>query len=102
MRTVVSTIGTPFYGTSKHLVDLIQPTLNNCVMRLTNSTSFVHEAKTWYIAEDEVQVSYDVVALYPSIPIRKAIDAITEIIRDAFDAIKTKSNLTLNDIRKVL
>ena len=28
MCLVVSTVGTPFYGTSKLLVDLIQPTLN--------------------------------------------------------------------------
>ena len=56
MRTVVSTIGTPFYGTSKHLVQLIQPTLNKNEIRVVNSASFVEEAKGWEIAEDEVQV----------------------------------------------
>jgi len=71
MRTVVSTVGTATHGTSKHLVDLIQKTLDKNEMRLKNSTSFVNEAREWEISTDEVQVSYDVVALYPSVPIKK-------------------------------
>lgn len=56
MRIIVSTIGTPRYKTSENLVKLIQP----------NSETFVNKAKNWTIESDEVQVSYDVVNLYPS------------------------------------
>ena len=102
MRTVVSTIGTAFYGTSKFLVDLIQPTLDKNEIRVKNSTSFVNEAKTWSINHDEVQVSYDVVALYPSVPIKKAILAMVDIINSDFEAVTTRTKLTIEDIRALM
>ena len=49
MRTIVSTIGTPAYGISKYLVEIIQPTLNKNNNKIQNSTSFVHKAKDWKI-----------------------------------------------------
>ena len=72
-RTVVSTIGTVPYGASKYLVHIIQPILNKNEHRIINSTSFLNEAKTWHTNQHEIQVSYDVVNVYPSVPIDKAI-----------------------------
>ncbi|XP_057316880.1 uncharacterized protein LOC130657913 [Hydractinia symbiolongicarpus] len=59
MRVVVSTIGTPSYRTSEHLVKIIQPTLNKNKTRLKNSKTFVETSKSWTITPDKVQVSYD-------------------------------------------
>ncbi|XP_065665092.1 uncharacterized protein LOC136086710 [Hydra vulgaris] len=78
MRPVVSTIGTPPYGSSQYLVKIIQPNLNKNKTRLLNSSSFVNEAKSWVISPNEIQVSFDVIALYPSIPIDRAIPNYTE------------------------
>ena len=61
MRTIVSTIGTVPYGTSKYLVEIIQPTLNKNINHIINSYTFAKEAKTWEIDQDEAQVSYDIV-----------------------------------------
>ena len=102
MRTVVSTIGTVSHGTSAFLVDLIQPTLDKNEIRIKNSSSFVEEAKTWVISQNEVQVSFDVVALYPSVPIAKAIDVMMDIISDDFEDVKTRTNLDISDIRILL
>ena len=63
MRTIVSTIGTPPYGISKYLIEILQPTLNKNEHRVINSSSFVNEAKTWSIEPTKVQVSYDVVKI---------------------------------------
>ena len=63
MRTIVSTIGKVPYGLSRYLVEKIQPTLNKIKHHVINSHTFVQEAKTWKIYQDEVQVSYDVVNL---------------------------------------
>ena len=63
MRTVVSTIGKVPYGLSGYLVEKIQPTLNKIKHHVINPHTFVQEAKTWKIYQDEVQVSYDVVNL---------------------------------------
>ena len=43
MKTIVLTIGTVPYGTSKYLVEIIQPTLNKNKHRVVNSSSFVNE-----------------------------------------------------------
>ena len=102
MRSVVSTIGTVFYGTSDYLVKLLQPTLAKNHVRLENSSKFVAEACTWNISATEVQVSYDVVALYPSVPIARAINVITDMINADFDDIKSRTKLKLNDIHKLI
>ena len=73
MKTIVSTIGTAPYGTSKYLVEIVQPTLKKNKHRVINSSSFVNEAATWETTQEEIQVSYDVINLYPSISIDKAI-----------------------------
>ena len=71
MRTVVSTIGTPPYGISKYLVKIIQSTLNKSQHKIKNAVEFVTEAKTWKISPTEIQVSYNVVNLYPSVTLTK-------------------------------
>ena len=65
MRVVLSTIGSPPYGTSKYLVKIIQPTFNTNKHRVLNSYSLVEEAKEWNISPNEIQTSFDVVNLYP-------------------------------------
>ncbi|XP_065642690.1 uncharacterized protein LOC136074312 [Hydra vulgaris] len=102
MRPVVSTINTPPYGTSDYLVKIIQPTLNKNESRLMNSNSFVNEAKQWIIDPNEVQVSFDIVNLYPSIPIDEAIPVIIYILNADIDDLKTRTKLTLADIHQLI
>lgn len=102
MRTVVSTIGTAFHGTSAYLVELLQPTLNKNEIRVKNSSSFVEQAGTWTIDSDEIQVSYDVVALYPSVPIKRAIDAIMIILENDLLDLRSRTKLDMDDIRELL
>ena len=76
MWIIVSTIGTPAYGISKYLVEIIQPTLNKSYNKMQNSISFVHEAKDWKIEPTEIQLSYDVINLYPSVSLDRSIEVI--------------------------
>ena len=102
MRTVVSTIGTPFHGSSAFLVRLIQPTLNKNPTRIINSTVFVKQAQQWNIEPEEVQVSFDVTSLYPSVPIKKAIDVIMGKLASDETSVQQRTRLTLGDIGKLL
>ena len=54
-------------------------TFNKNQTRLKNSETFVNKARNWTIEADEVQVSYDVVNLYPSVLVKEATDVIIEI-----------------------
>ena len=101
MRVIVSTICTPPYGISKYLVDIIQPTLSKNRHKVKNSKSFVWQAQTWKIEPDQMQVSYDVTNLYPSIPIDKAIDVILQELSEDYDDLKTRTKLKLVDIQQL-
>ena len=102
MRVIVSTIGTPPYGISKYLVDIIQLTLNKNHQKVKNSRSFVSQAQAWKIEPDEIQVSYDVTNLYPSVPIDKAIDVIIQQLSEDYENLKTRTKLTLVDIQQLI
>ena len=101
MRTIVSTIETTPYGTSKYLVEIIQPTLSKTKHRVMNSASFVNEAATWETTQEDIQVSYDVINLYPSIPIDKAIIVLIDTLNNDLDYLNTRTKLTLTDIHKL-
>ena len=79
MRPVVSTIGTPPYGSSEYLVKIIQPTLNKNKTKLLNSSSFVNEAKSWQID--------------PSI---------IDILNNDFEYLKKRTKIMLTDYLKWL
>ena len=102
MRNIVSTVGTPAYKVSSYLVKIIQPTLNKNDVKITNSSSFVNEAKSWVINPEEVHVSYDVVALYPSIPIQKATITMLELLKNDFDDFKRRTVFTLIHIKMLI
>ena len=98
MRAIVSTIGTPSYSISQFLVELIQPTLNKSKYKSTNSSSFVNEAKNWLVKRNEVQVSYDIINLYPSVPINKALDVLIDQLNNDKDDLIKRTKLCLKDI----
>ena len=88
MRAIVSTIGTPPYDISQYLVELIEPMLNKSKYKITNSLLFVNEAKIWLVKRNEVQVSYDIINLYPSVPINKALHILVDQLNDKDDLMK--------------
>ena len=95
MRTIVLAIGTVSYGTSKYLVEITQTTLNKNKHCVINSYTFVQEAKTWdwEIYQEEVQVSYDIVNLYPSVPVDKAINVLTDTLNNNKERLKERAIL---------
>ena len=69
---------------------------------MVSSSAFVNKASEWDIDEEEVQVSYDVVALYPSVPITRAIDAMMEILSKDEEDLTTRTKFSLQHIRKLI
>ena len=55
---------------------------------------------TWEICQDEVQVSYGVVNLYPSVPADKAINVLIYTLNNDKEYLKERTKLTLTDIHK--
>ena len=101
-RVLVSTIGTAPYKVSKYLVKIIQPTLSKNPVVVKNTKEFVEEAKNWDIGPNEIQVSYDVVALYPSVPVKKAIENLMDMLQEDYDDFKTRTILKLKHVKQLL
>ena len=72
------------------------------LVRITNSSSFVTEAKSWIINPEEIQVSYDVVALYPSVPIQKATIIMLELLQDDFEDFRQRIIFTLPQVKSMI
>ena len=69
---------------------------------IKNSKDFVEEAKTWNIDPNEIQVSYDVVALYPSVPINKAITNLMEMLQKDHEDFGTRTIFNLEHIKQLI
>ena len=102
IRPTVSTIGTPAYVICKYLAEIIQPTLNKNSNKIQKSTSFVHGAEEWKIGPTEIQVSYDVVNLYTSVPLDRSVQVIVEFLQDDHAELKNRTKLNLTDIQQLL
>ena len=66
-----------------------------------NSSLFVNEAAKWETTREEIQVSYDVINLYPSIPIDKAITVLIDTLNNDLDDLNNGTKLILTDIYKL-
>ena len=59
---------------------------------------FANEAKNWLVKTDKVQVSYDIVNLYLSVRINKALDVLKEQLNNDQDNLMKKNKLYLKYI----
>ena len=78
MRTMVSTIETAPYGTSKYLVDVIQPTLNKNKTLRNKFFSICNRNSNMGNNSRRIHVTN----LYPSIPIDKAIAILIDTLNN--------------------
>ena len=65
---------------------------------MKNSFDFISKANSWGIDKNEVQVSFDLVNLYPSIPLREGILILLDQL-DKDNSYKFSTRLTISEIR---
>ena len=95
LREILDGSGGVMKDTDKHLAGIIKPYAYENKFRLENSEDFVKRASELVLKEDEVLVSYDVVAMYPSIPQDRAITAINhKLVNDPELSQRTKMTPT--------
>ncbi|XP_055918432.1 uncharacterized protein LOC129950524 [Eupeodes corollae] len=76
MRKIVSNVSSPFTNITKWLVNELQKFGNFDGFSVKNTFDFVDKVKNIEIEDDEIMISFDVTALFPSIPINEAVEAI--------------------------
>ena len=68
---------------------------------MKNARELKEKIKDWRIERNEILVSYDVEKLYPSIPIRKALDLVECLLKSKPD-LRGKTSFSVNSIMSLL
>ena len=100
-RAVVSQIDALTYKVCKILTDILNPLAINGQSFVENSYDLKKTLAMIQVDKDDIQASFDVVALYPSIPIDKALDCIRERLQKD-DTLSERTEWKPNDIVNLL
>ena len=98
LRPITSSIGSPTYAVSKHLVSILSPLQKKC-FSVKNSSDFAQKIQQHSVASDEVMVSFDVKSLFTSIPVDLAL-TITNQRQD--QDLAERTNMSISNIMRLL
>ena len=80
LRPIVSSQGSVSYGVAKELARILKPLFGNNSHKVNNSKEFADNIKKMRLEEGECIMSYDVAALFTSIPVKPAMEVIKKKI----------------------
>ncbi|XP_067623524.1 uncharacterized protein [Eurosta solidaginis] len=89
LRPICSAVGSPSYSLCKYIVDILKNVTSKSVYSVKNTMEFKERINNTLICDDEKLVSFDVVSLFPSIPIQLALD----VIRNKWSTIKEHTKI---------
>ena len=101
LRGVVSFIGSPYQNVAKALVPILRSLQGRSGHYVKNSRELKARIKDWTVKRDEILVSYDVEKLYPSIPVKKALELIECLLKCKAN-LKEVTTFSINSIMKLL
>ena len=101
LRPIISSIGTVTYNTAKELAKILKPLVGLSKHHVHNTRDFVEQLKEMRLEKEESMVSYDVTALFTSVPIPPALKIIEEkLIKDK--DLQQRTNMSIKHIIKLL
>jgi hypothetical protein len=101
LRGVVSFIGSPFQEVSRFLVPILKRLQGRTGLFVKNSRELKERVERWD-TKGKVLVSYDVVSMYPSIPIQKALELINRLLRETNEWKGNNKELKAESVMKLL
>ena len=97
LRPIVACRGSIAYDTARFTADLISPIVGKTRYFLKNSKDLVEKLKGVTVLDDEELVSFDVVALFTSVPVQEALTIIGDRLRDD-DSLSERTKLSVKQI----
>ena len=89
------------YGVAKELARIIKPLVGSTEHHVNNSKEFIEEIKKIKLEDGECITSYDVSALFTSVPIPSALDIINNKLQQDAD-LHNRTNMTTPNIIELL
>ena len=96
LRPIVSSIGAASYETAKELARILKLLMGNSPYQVQNSRDFIQQIQDIKLQEDQCIMSYDVKALFTSVPIQPAIDVIKKMLEDG--ELQKRTNMSVQHI----
>lgn len=106
LRPIVSSIGSVTYDISKHIASLLSKLVGKSEYHVRDTNSFVRGLQDIRIEEGEVMVSFDVEALFTSVPVQVACEEarlrLEKEFSDEESTLRAKTTLDVPDIVQLL
>ena len=97
LRPIVSSRGSVSYNTSKELARILKPMAGRSTFSVQNTMDFVEQVKNIKLQPQECIVSYDVKALFTSVPTKSAVNIIKQLLEDDKE-LQQRTTMTVQNI----
>ena len=97
LRPIVSSCGSVTYGVAKELAKILKPLVGKSPHHINSTQDFVEQAKHFKLEPGECLGSYDVSALFTSVPIDPALNIIKDLL-DKDNTLKGRTVMEVGDI----
>ena len=101
LRPIVSTVGSATYNLSRFVSNLLKPYAMHTDSYISNTKDFIEKLQDIEIADDEVMVSFDVKALFTSVPTDAAKVVISNLLEND-SQLSERTNLTADTIMELV
>ena len=101
LRPIVSSIGVASYETAKELAKILKPLVGKTIYHVHNTQDFIQQIKDIKLQKDQCMVSFDVKALFTSVPIEPAINTIKKLL-EKDPELHNRTSLSVKNITRLL
>ena len=101
LRTIISGIGAVTYSTSKEPSRILKPLVGKSPYHIQNSQEFIQQIQGIQLQPNQCMVSFDVKALFTSVPIQQAITIIKKLLEED-QSLQQRTTMSVNNITCLL
>ena len=101
LRPIVSSIDSVTYETSKELSRILKPLAGRSPYHVQNNQEFLKQLEDIQMGPDDIIMSYDVKALFISVPIKPALKIIQKLLEED-QTLPQRTTMTVNNISCLL
>ena len=97
LRPIVSSIGTVTYQTAKEVARILKPLVGKSPHHVKNTQDFIDQIKGIHLNQDQCMMSYDVKALFTSVPTTQATNIIKKLLEENQE-LQQRATLSIENI----
>ena len=101
LRPIVSSRGSITYGIAKELTHIIKPLVGRSPHQIKNTQHFIHQLQGKKLEPGEVITSFDVKALFTSVPVKPAIQIVKQRLQQD-NTLPQRTSMSIAQITSLL